>query len=108
MLSCVPLVGLPTAVATFTEMAGRMNVPEAQQMRFAKGPIVKKTVPKALLPTTLLVDHNLRLALPGWAPSLLVAFRLIILVRFFAGMYGVISDCDEGAFSSGRRGLGAM
>lgn len=81
-------------------MSGRMNVPQAQQMRFApKGPVVKKTKPKVVPPQTLLVDHLRRLALPGWSPSLLVAFRIIILVRFFAGMYTGISDCDEGAFS---------
>lgn len=86
-------------------------VPQAQQMRFRKaptGPVLRKT--KVVNPADqgLLKDHNLRLVLPGWSPSLLVAFRMIILIRFFSGMYTGIADCDEGALRlslARRRGV---
>ncbi|KAM0753298.1 glycosyltransferase family 22 protein [Meredithblackwellia eburnea MCA 4105] len=84
-----------------------VNVPSSQQMRFAKAAQTPEQAKKQLenrqkgieekrkLDLALLKDHNLKLVKPGWSPSFLVVFRLIILVRFFAGMYSNISDCDE-------------
>lgn len=74
-----------------------VNVPQAQQMRFAKAkPSQAGILPKKVVYAGILRDHNLRLVKPGWSPSYLVAFRMIILLRFFAAMYSSISDCDEG------------
>lgn len=70
-----------------------INVPAAQQLRFAKKTPIKQPI-KVITPK-LLKDHNTRLQTP-WTPSFSTAFRLIIIVRFFAGMYTAISDCDEG------------
>lgn len=80
-------------------MSGRMNVPAAQQMRFASA-TPRKSTAKPVLADTLLKDHFRRLALPGWSPSLLVAFRILILARFCGAMYTSIADCDEGELLS--------
>ena len=80
-------------------------VPAAQQMRFARKTPSKQAglMPaKVVLKPTLLKDHNLARVKPGWTPSYLVAFRMIILLRFFAAMYSSISDCDEGAVPARR------
>lgn len=80
-------------------MSAGLNVPAAQQMRFARKTPSKQAgiMPaKVVLAPTLLKDHNLARVKPGWTPSYLVAFRMIILLRFFAAMYSSISDCDEG------------
>lgn len=89
-----------------------LNVPLDQQIRFRstrKPPSASKdgTPPKlvpnpnvrALRPveTGLIKDPNMRYAFARWQPSLLVAFRFIILIRFCAAMYTAIGDCDEGA-----------
>ena len=73
-----------------------INVPAAQQLRFAKAkPTVPKPAPRKPV-EGLLKDPNMRMARRPWTPSFGVAVRLIILVRFLAGMYSSISDCDEG------------
>ncbi|KWU46612.1 glycosyltransferase family 22 protein [Rhodotorula sp. JG-1b] len=86
-----------------------LNVPLDQQIRFRsrKPPSASKdgTPPKlvpnpnvrALRPveTGLIKDPNMRYAFARWQPSLLVAFRFIILIRFCAAMYTAIGDCDE-------------
>ncbi|GAA5927109.1 hypothetical protein JCM1841_006050 [Sporobolomyces salmonicolor] len=77
-----------------------VNVPSAQQLRF-RGASSKKTQPNpntsALRPVEpgLLKDHNLRFAFARWNPTLLTAFRLLILIRFCAAMYTAFNDCDE-------------
>lgn len=40
-----------------------------------------------------------RSARPPWMPSLSLAFRIFIFLRFTAAMYTGISDCDEGMAS---------
>ena len=74
-----------------------INVPAAQQLRFArKGPPKKAAPPKKPV-DNLVKDQNKRAAnRPPWIPSFSSAFRLIILVRFFAAMYTSLADCDEG------------
>ncbi|KAK4699679.1 hypothetical protein P7C70_g6582, partial [Phenoliferia sp. Uapishka_3] len=74
-----------------------VNVPRAQQMRFARKTPNKQAgiMPVKFVSIALLKDHNLSRVKPGWTPSYLVAFRMIILLRFFAAMYTSISDCDE-------------
>ncbi|BGP14638.1 hypothetical protein JCM10213_001651 [Rhodosporidiobolus nylandii] len=84
-----------------------VNVPSAQQLRFRqKQTSIKrdeagKPVPspnaRVLRPAEpgLLKDPNLRFAFARWNPSLLTAFRLLLLIRFCAAMYTTISDCDE-------------
>lgn len=71
-------------------------IPSSQQLRFAKAkPATASVMPKKKV-EGLLKDHNLRMAKKPWTPSFKTAFRLIILLRFFAAMYSSISDCDEG------------
>lgn len=88
-----------------------VNVPAGQQIRFranrtpaAAGTAgAQKLEPgpnvRALRPVEpgLIKDPNLRYAFARWQPSLLVAFRFIILIRFLGAMYTAIGDCDEGA-----------
>ena len=40
-----------------------------------------------------------RSAQPPWTPSLSLAFRMFIFVRFTAAIYTGITDCDESADS---------
>ncbi|GAA5855449.1 hypothetical protein JCM8547_007834 [Rhodosporidiobolus lusitaniae] len=83
-----------------------VNVPSAQQLRFRSKAQVKKDANNKPIPNPnarvmrpqepgLLKDPNLRFAFARWNPSLLVAFRIILLIRFCAAMYTAISDCDE-------------
>ncbi|GAA5821166.1 hypothetical protein JCM11251_004497 [Rhodosporidiobolus azoricus] len=86
-----------------------VNLPQDQQIRFRSSKrsteVKKDKDGKPLLnPNTrvlrpaepgLLKDPNMRFAFARWNPSLLVAFRLLILIRFCAAMYTGISDCDE-------------
>lgn len=71
-------------------------IPASQQLRFAKAKSTNASVMPKKKVEGALKDHNLRLAKPLWTPSFSVAFRLIIILRFFAAMYSSISDCDEG------------
>ncbi|KAI5477022.1 alpha-1,2-mannosyltransferase, glycosyltransferase family 22 protein [Pseudohyphozyma bogoriensis] len=71
-----------------------VNVPAGQQLRFRKAATAAAKPPAKKQPS-LIRDPNVRVARPGWTPSFTTAFRMIILVRFFAGMYSSISDCDE-------------
>lgn len=77
-----------------------VNVPTGQQIRFKKSGVKVAPNPNtaALRPQEpgLLKDHNLRFAFARWNPTMLTAFRLILLIRFCAAMYTAISDCDEG------------
>lgn len=81
------------------ERFSMINVPAAQQLRFAKKAPRQPKVTRLPVPT-LLKDHNYRLQQSPWTPSFSAAFRLIILARFFAGMYTILSDCDEGSVPS--------
>ncbi|GAA5839205.1 hypothetical protein JCM3766R1_003139 [Sporobolomyces carnicolor] len=76
-----------------------VNVPTGQQIRFKKSGVKVAPNPNtaALRPQEpgLLKDHNLRFAFARWNPTMLTAFRLILLIRFCAAMYTAISDCDE-------------
>jgi len=71
-----------------------VTVPRDQQIHFKRKTPAKPKKPVTLPGPTLLREYS-RLMLPGWAPSALTAFRILILVRFFAAMYSTISDCDE-------------
>lgn len=77
-----------------------VTVPTGQQLRFKKSGVKVQPNPNtaALRPQEpgLLKDHNLRFAFARWNPTMLTAFRLILLVRFCSAMYTSISDCDEG------------
>ncbi|GAA6002322.1 dolichyl-P-Man:Man(6)GlcNAc(2)-PP-dolichol alpha-1,2-mannosyltransferase [Rhodotorula paludigena] len=78
-------------------------VPQDQQLRFRKATpkagtkFVQNPNARALRPAEpgLLKDPNLRFAFGRWQPKLLVAFRLLLLIRFCSAMYTGISDCDE-------------
>ncbi|BGP38688.1 mannosyltransferase [Rhodotorula kratochvilovae] len=84
-----------------------VNVPQDQQIRFRGNkqrappqPGVKlQPSPNALalrpVEPGLLKDPNMRFAFGRWTPNLTQAFRFLILVRWTAGMYTAISDCDE-------------
>ncbi|GAA5835879.1 hypothetical protein JCM9279_002129 [Rhodotorula babjevae] len=83
-----------------------VNVPQDQQIRFrskprAPVPAGTKLEPspnaRALRPAEpgLLKDPNLRFAFGRWSPSLTVAFRFLVLIRWTSGMYTAIADCDE-------------
>ncbi|GAA6059335.1 hypothetical protein JCM10212_005915 [Sporobolomyces blumeae] len=76
-----------------------VTVPTGQQLRFKKSGVQVKANPNtaALRPEEpgLLKDHNLRFAFARWNPTLLTAFRMLLLVRFCSAMYTTISDCDE-------------
>ncbi|SCZ96043.1 BZ3500_MvSof-1268-A1-R1_Chr8-1g09965 [Microbotryum saponariae] len=80
-------------------MSGRYGVPAAQELRLAKKGstpgVMRRTAVLNPADRGLLRDHNLRLVLPGWSPPLLVAFRMIILVRFFAAMYTSLTGYEE-------------
>lgn len=54
-------------------------------------------VPAAPRRLALRVPRLDRSAQPPWTPSLSLAFRMIIFVRFTAAIYTGITDCDEGA-----------
>jgi alpha-1,2-mannosyltransferase len=77
-----------------------VNVPAAQQLRFKKQAKVPKPVVKAV--PSMLKDQNFKAARGPWTPSFSVAFRMIIIIRFFAAMYSTISDCDEGTSTAAR------
>ncbi|GAA6002119.1 hypothetical protein JCM10207_003086 [Rhodosporidiobolus poonsookiae] len=83
-----------------------VNLPTSQQLRFRQKKAAVKQVDgkpqlnpnaRVLRPQEpgLLKDHHLRFAFARWSPPLLVAFRLLILLRFVAAMYTAIADCDE-------------
>ncbi|GAA6031709.1 hypothetical protein JCM8097_001946 [Rhodosporidiobolus ruineniae] len=84
-----------------------VNVPSGQQIRFRSNRVqvkqsadhkpVQNPNARVLRPQEpgLLKDPNMRFAFARWNPSLLVAFRLLILIRFCAAMYTTSSDCDE-------------
>ncbi|GAA5884430.1 hypothetical protein JCM16303_005077 [Sporobolomyces ruberrimus] len=76
-----------------------VTVPRGQQLRFKKAGPKPQPNPNtaALRPQEpgLLKDHNLRFAFARWNPTMLTAFRLILLIRFCSAMYTSISDCDE-------------
>ncbi|GAA5936586.1 hypothetical protein JCM3775_000138 [Rhodotorula graminis] len=83
-----------------------VNLPQDQQIRFrskprAPVPASTKLEPspnaRALRPAEpgLLKDPNLRFAFGRWSPSLTVAFRFLVLIRWTSGMYTAIADCDE-------------
>lgn len=88
-----------------------VNVPSAQQLRFRSNKTAVKQGPdykpvlnpnaRVMRPQEpgLLKDPNMRFAFGRWNPSVYVAFRLILLIRFCAAMYTAIADCDEGTFS---------
>lgn len=77
-----------------------INVPAAQQLRFKKQAKAPKAVVKVV--PSILKDQNFKAARRPWTPSFSVAFRMIIIIRFFAAMYSTISDCDEGALMRQR------
>ena len=74
-----------------------LNVPAAQQLRFARKAPAKKVAPKKPVDNLIKDQHKRASNRQPWIPTFSSAFRLIILVRFFAAMYTSISDCDEGA-----------
>ena len=74
----------------------KLNVPQAQQLRFARKAPAKKAVPVKPVDHLIKDQHKRASARQPWIPSFSQAFRLIILVRFFAAMYTSLADCDEG------------
>jgi alpha-1,2-mannosyltransferase len=93
-------------MATHVPSAG-LNVPTAQQLRFRSkpqpAPGTTKLQPgpnaRALRPEEpgLLKDPNLRFTFGRFNPTLMTAFRFLLLVRWASAMYMAIGDCDEGA-----------
>lgn len=71
-----------------------VTVPRDQQIHFKRKTPAKPAKAVKLPEPTLLREYS-RFMLPGWTPTFLTAFRIIILVRFFAAMYSGIQDCDE-------------
>lgn len=65
-----------------------------QHIRLSK-PDPPKSNPPKLRHQGILQDQLRRTARAPWTPSLSLAFRMILLLRFSAAMYSNIQDCDE-------------
>ncbi|TDL28050.1 asparagine-linked glycosylation 9 protein isoform a [Rickenella mellea] len=72
-----------------------MSSKNAQYLRLRRPEAPKQTQTPTPRHSGILQDQIRRAARPPWCPSLSLAFRMLLLVRFSSAMYSNISDCDE-------------